>query len=77
MIKFMIFARAGVGRLVLPSLLVSRFVIGVPPLLVSLLLIEIGETFGQSVGAAGQMSKVSSAVASLHIQFLVSDPTVT
>jgi DHA1 family inner membrane transport protein len=53
----------GVGRLVIPSLLVSRFAIGVPPLLFSLLLIEIGETFGQSVGAAGQISTVSSVVA--------------
>jgi predicted MFS family arabinose efflux permease len=53
----------GVGRLVLPSLLVSRFAIGVPPLLVSLLLIEIGETFGQSVGAAGQISTASYVVA--------------
>ena len=54
---------SGVGRLVLPSLLVSRFTIGIPPLLVSLLLIEIGETFGQSVGAAGQILTVSSVVA--------------
>jgi len=51
------------GRLVLPSLVVTRFVLGTPSLLVSLLLIEIGETFGQSVGAAGQISTASSVVA--------------
>jgi len=53
----------GVGRLVLPSLVVTRFTLGVPSLLMSLLLIEIGATFGQSVGAAGQITTASSVVA--------------
>jgi len=44
---------SGVGRLVLPSLVVTRLALGVPYLAMSLLLIEIGETFGLSVGAAG------------------------
>ena len=51
------------GRLVLPSLVVTRLALGVPYLAMSLLLIEIGETFGLSVGAAGQISTVSSVVA--------------
>ena len=51
------------GRLVLPSLVVTRFALGAPSLLISLLLIEIGATFGQSVGAAGQLSTVSSVAA--------------
>ncbi len=49
--------------LVLPSLVVTRFALGAPSLLVSLLLIEIGLTFGQSVGATGQISTVSSVIA--------------
>jgi DHA1 family inner membrane transport protein len=51
------------SRIVLPSLVVTRFVLGTPSLLVSLLLIEIGATFGQSVGATGQISTVSSVIA--------------
>jgi DHA1 family inner membrane transport protein len=53
----------GVGRLVLPSLVVTRLALGVPYLAMSLLLIEIGATFGLSVGAAGQISTISSVVA--------------
>ncbi|TRO46378.1 MFS transporter, partial [Candidatus Bathyarchaeota archaeon] len=53
----------GRGRLLLPSLVVTRFVLGIPSLLVSLLLIEIGDTFGQGVGATGQISTVASMAA--------------
>ena len=55
--------KRGRGSLVLPSLVVTRFTLGTPSLLVSLLLIEIGATFGQSVGATGQISTVSSVAA--------------
>ncbi|MBL7168010.1 MFS transporter [Candidatus Bathyarchaeota archaeon] len=61
------------SRLVLPSLVVTRFALGAPSLLISLLLIEIGATFGQSVGATGQISTVSSVaafVAALLMGFL-------
>jgi len=51
------------SRLVLPSLVVTNFVMGTPSLLISLLLIEIGATFGQSVGATGQISTISSIAA--------------
>jgi DHA1 family putative efflux transporter-like MFS transporter len=60
----------GRSRLVLPSLVVTRFVLGTPSLLVSLLLIEIGATFGQSVGATGQISTVSSVVAFVGALFM-------
>jgi len=63
----------GRSRLVLPSLVVTRFALGAPSLLISLLLIEIGATFGQSVGATGQISTVSSVaafVAALLMGFL-------
>ena len=53
----------GRSRLVLPSLVVTRFALGAPSLLISLLLIEIGTTFGQSVGVTGQISTVSSVAA--------------
>ena len=63
----------GRSRLVLPSLVLTRFALGAPSLLISLLLIEIGATFGQSVGATGQISTVSSVaafVAALLMGFL-------
>ena len=50
-------------RLILPSLVITRFALGIPSLLMSLLLIEIGATFGLSVGAAGQISTVASTAA--------------
>ena len=44
------------GRLFLPSLVFSNFSTGALPLLVSLLLIDIGATFNLSEGVTGQMS---------------------
>jgi predicted MFS family arabinose efflux permease len=52
----------GPGRLVLPSLVVTRLALGIPPVFMGLLLIEIGTTFQQSVGAVGQITMVSSVV---------------
>lgn len=52
-----------VSKFVLPSLLISQFAIGCPSLLVGLLLIDIGITFGLSVGVSGQLSTVSASVA--------------
>jgi len=51
-----------VSKLVLPSLLISQFAIGCPSLLVGLLLIDIGITFGLSVGVSGQLNTVSAFV---------------
>lgn len=57
-----------IGSLFLPSLVVSRFSIMPPGILLSLLLIEIGLTFGLSVGVAGQVGTaraVAGVVSSL------------
>jgi len=43
------------GRLVLPSLVLSRFATMPPTILTGLLLIDIGQTFGLTVGVAGQI----------------------
>jgi predicted MFS family arabinose efflux permease len=51
------------GKLILPSLVFSRFAIAVPEILTGLLLIDIGLTFGYSVGAAGQIRTICSIVA--------------
>jgi predicted MFS family arabinose efflux permease len=51
------------GRLTLPALVVSRFAIEVPGILTGLLLIDIGLTFGYSVGVAGQIRTICSIVA--------------
>ena len=47
------------GRMVLPILSFSRFVTGIPGIITSLLLIEIGATFGSSIGITGQISTAS------------------
>lgn len=46
---------SSVGRLFLPSLVVSRFATTPPGIVLSFLLIEIGLTFGVPVGVAGQV----------------------
>ncbi len=51
-----------VSRLALPSLLISQFAIGCPSLLVGLLLIDIGITFGLSVGVSGQLNTFSAFI---------------
>jgi DHA1 family purine base/nucleoside efflux pump-like MFS transporter len=51
------------GRLVLPSLVVSSFATIPASMLVVLLLIEIAQSFGSSVGATGQIQTVSSIIA--------------
>jgi len=51
------------GKLVLPSLIFSGFAIQPPGILTGLLLIDIGATFGCSVGVIGQIRTVSSIVA--------------
>lgn len=48
------------GRMVLPSLFFSRFVTGIPGIISGLLLIEIGNTFGSSIGVTGQITTASS-----------------
>ena len=50
------------GRLILPSLVISRFATGCPGILTGLLLIDIGLTFGCSVGIMGQIRTASSIV---------------
>jgi predicted MFS family arabinose efflux permease len=50
------------GKMVLPSLVISRFATVSPNILTSLLLIEIGESFGQAVWVTGQMGTASSIV---------------
>jgi len=51
------------GRLFLPSLAFSYFAAGPLGVLVSLLLIDIGETFGVSEGVMGQINTLYSIVA--------------
>jgi predicted MFS family arabinose efflux permease len=53
----------GTGKFFLPSLFMSRFTLNPPATLLSLLLIEIGLTFGLQVGIVGQISAVTSLVA--------------
>jgi len=55
--------RASPGKLVLPSLVISRFAIAGPEILTGLLLIDIGLTFGYSVGVMGQIRTICSIVA--------------
>ena len=51
---------SSVGRLFLPSLVVSRFATTPPGIVLSFLLIEIGLTFGVPVGVAGQIGTARS-----------------
>lgn len=50
------------GHMVLPSIVISRFATMPPGFLVGLLLIDIGDSFGQSVGVTGQISTAASIV---------------
>jgi len=50
------------GRFILPSLVSSRFATQPPAILTGLLLIDIGETFGSSVGVMGQIRTLSAIV---------------
>ena len=50
------------GRLILTSLVISTFATWIPWILTGLLLIDIGFTFGRSVGITGQIRTVSSIV---------------
>ena len=50
------------GRMVLPSLVLSRFATVPPGVLTGLLLIDIGESFGQAVGVAGQIRTAANLV---------------
>lgn len=50
------------GQMVLPSIVISRFATMPPGFLVGLLLIDIGYSFGQSVGVTGQISTAASIV---------------
>jgi len=58
-------------KLFLPALFSSRFTTAPPRTLISLLLIEIGITFGLQVGIVGQISAVNSLVM-LIASFIVS-----
>jgi len=55
--------RGGTGKFFVPSLFMSRFTGNPPSTLLSLLLIEIGLTFGLQVGVVGQISAANSFVA--------------
>jgi len=48
------------GRLVLPTLFITRFVMGTPGIVSGLLLIEMGASFGTPVGITGQIRTASS-----------------
>ncbi len=50
------------GKLLLPSLVISRFATMPPGILTGLLLLDIGETFGYTVGVAGQIITAASIV---------------
>jgi predicted MFS family arabinose efflux permease len=50
------------GKLILPSLVISAFATWIPWILTGLLLIDIGLTFGLSVGVTGQIRTISSIV---------------
>ena len=50
------------GKLALPSLVISGFATKPARILVTLLLIEIAQTFGYAVGAMGQIQTVSSTI---------------
>ena len=62
--------KEGIGTYFLPSLFLSRFTISPPGTLLSLLLIEIGLTFGLQVGLVGQISAANSLV-SLIASFIM------
>lgn len=51
-----------IGRLILPTLYLSRFVSGTPSIVFGLLLIEIGQSFGSPIGITGQISTASSII---------------
>jgi len=48
------------GRLVLPTLFLTRFIMGTPGIVSGLLLIEMGASFGTPVGITGQIRTASS-----------------
>ena len=51
------------GRFVLPTLAFTRFISGMPNVLIGVLLIEIAESFNTSVGVAGQIRTATSILA--------------
>ena len=59
------------GRLILPSLAISRLTIAPPAVLTGLLLVDIALSFGTSVGVAGQI-RTFSALASVVSALLMS-----
>jgi predicted MFS family arabinose efflux permease len=52
-----------IGRLTILSFALARGITNLPGLVISLLLIEVGETFGVPVGIAGQLATASSILA--------------
>ena len=50
------------GQMILPSLVISRFATMPPGFLTGLLLIDIGDSFGQTVGVTGQIRTAASIV---------------
>jgi len=54
--------KQGLSTLFLISLFLSNFVTGIPIIIRSLLLIEIGESFGYPVGVTGQIATAYSAI---------------
>jgi predicted MFS family arabinose efflux permease len=62
--------KQGIGKFFIPSLFLSWFTMNPPFTLLSLLLIEIGLTFGLQVGTVGQINAATSLVA-LIASFIV------
>jgi len=55
--------QASAGRLIIPSLALSRITTRTGGILTGLFLVDIGLTFGASVGVIGQIPTLSSIVA--------------
>ena len=62
--------KRSLGRLFLPSLIISSFAMMPPGILIGLLLIDIALTFEVSVGVAGQVNTLSSIVAVIFALFM-------
>jgi predicted MFS family arabinose efflux permease len=56
---------SNVGRMVLPTLSLTQFIMGTPGVLTGLLLVDIGLTFNRPVGVIGQIQTLASIIALL------------
>ena len=57
--------RRSSGRLILPSLIASTFASNLPALLIGLLLVDIGQTFGYPVGVTAQIRTVAMSLGTI------------